>query len=387
MLNFYPDVSHTTIGRWSDLNYVPEVTDLEYGMDFRHPRYRREVFLRFYEFHCKYHLHPGLVYLLMPFLYKKYNWDAEQRLWFAYLNGHTQNPLTSKIIFNHFPDLSTLDISALTTWFNAEWKRLAFDMDRVKNKRNFIKAVTEYKHHCKDSQEEYFSTFMGTSDPYQNFRKAWEEVRKNFYSFGRLSSFSYLEYLRAMRFNIDCDQLFLDDMSGSKSHRNGLAKVLGRDDLDWHDSNTTRFDGKYTPEMLSWLEKEAAELLKEAKERMKDKPYFHDVSYFTLESTFCTYKSWYRPNRRYPNVYTDMLYNRIKKAESDWPENDFSEFWDARKENLPAHLLLEFNPTDIGVKAEKQNHFRETGCPVMMDEWDPVFKNRYNDRIYGRVND
>jgi hypothetical protein len=35
-------------------------------------------------------------------------------------------------------------------------------------------------------------------------------------------------------------------MKGSQSHRNGLAKVLGRDDLDWHDSNPTGFDGKYT---------------------------------------------------------------------------------------------------------------------------------------------
>ena len=173
----------------------------------------------------------------------------------------------------------------------------------------------------------------------------------------RLASFSYLEYLRIMRVNLDCDQLFLDDMSGSKSHRNGLAKVLGRDDLDWHDSNPTEFAGKYTPEMLALLNKDAALLLDEASQRVAGKPCAYDVSYFTLESTFCTYKSWHRPNRRYPGVYLDMFHDRIKKAEATWPEEDFGLFWDARKTYLPAHLRLEDNAHDVGVKPEKQNHY------------------------------
>lgn len=95
-------------------------------------------------------------------------------------------------------------------------------------------------------------------------------------------------------------------MQGSKSHRNGLAIVLGRDDLDWHDSNPG-FNGEYTPELLSWLKLEGARLLAEAKQSAQDKPYFYEVSYFTLESALCTYKSWHRPNRRYPNVYADIF--------------------------------------------------------------------------------
>ena len=34
-------------------------------------------------------------------------------------------------------------------------------------------------------------------------------------------------------------------------------------------------------------------------------------------------------------------------------------FWDARKTYLPAHLRLEDNPADVGVKPEKQNHYRQ----------------------------
>ena len=91
----------------------------------------------------------------------------------------------------------------------------------------------------------------------------------------------------------------------------------------------------------------------------------------------CTYKSWHRPNRRYPGVYLDMFHDRIKKAETTWPEEDFGLFWDARKTYLPAHLRLEDNPHDVGVKPEKQNHYRLTGQVIAMDcDW-PCFRNDY----------
>jgi hypothetical protein len=378
-------VNRTTEGASPDIDHRSNAerssVELSYGQDFRKKGYRREVFLRFYEFHLKYATHPGCIYFVFPFLFKKYGWDVEQRLWFAFINGNTQNPLTSKIIFDEFPHFASLDLKRLDAWFNTNWPVLAFDTDRRHHKKEFIKAVTGYKKLCGDSQAEYFATFMGGDDPHANFRLAWKEVRDKFYSFGRLSAFSYLEYVRIMRVGkIDCDQLFLDDMQGSKSHRNGLAIVLGRDDLDWHDSNPG-FKGEYTPETLEWLKKEGAALLAEAKQRAVGKPWAYDVSYFTLESALCTYKSWHRPNRRYPNVYADMFHDRIKKAESHWPGRDFSEFWAARREYLPEHLRLEDNPADVGVKPIKQNHYRETGQVVMMSEEWPCFKNDYNDKV------
>ncbi len=118
----------------------------------------------------------------------------------------------------------------------------------------------------------------------------------------------------------------------------------------------------------------------ETSRRVHGKPYAYDVSYFTLESTFCTYKSWHRPNRRYPGVYLDMFHDRIKKAEATWPEEDFGLFWDARKTYLPAHLLLEDNPDDVGSKPKKkkQNHYRLTGQVIAMDlDW-PCFRNDYH---------
>ena len=329
-------------------------TDLKYGMDFRKPEYRREVFLRFYQFHTEFKLHPGLVYLLIPYLSKRLNWTREQVLWFCFINGNTQHPPTSWLIFKRFPDFATLDTAALIEFFNNEWARLEFDTDRRHQKRDFPRAIECYKDLCGDSQEEYFAGFINGSDQEQNFRSAWATVRRDFYGFGRLSAFSYLEYLRIARLPLVCDQLFLSDTNGSKSHRNGLCKVLGRDDWEWTDENPV----KYTPEMIAYLEDEGAKLLAEAQSR------FSEANYFTLESALCAYKNWFR-GRRYPGIYADMFYERVTKAERRWPEEDFGMFWDAYR-TLPTYVQSE-----TGVSKEKQARFRDTGQVIAMGNvWD-----------------
>jgi hypothetical protein len=373
-LSYKTSAAVTELGRYCDLEGIKEVQDLEYGMDFRRPEYRREVFLRFYEEHLRLRAHPGCIYFLMPFLYKKYKWTTEQRLWYAFINGNTQNPVTSKLIFDRFPDYTSL--SGISTWFNENYAKLVFDQDRRHHKKSFIKAIESYRECCGVDQGSYFGDLTDSTDEGHNFRNVWQEVSRRFYSFGRLTTFSYLEYLRVMKLRLDCDQLFLEDMSGSKSHRNGLSKVLGRDDWDWHQSNQS-FTGKYTPLMLSFLKNEGEILLEEAKARFKGEDFYRDVSYFTLESTFCTFKSWFRPNRRYAGVYLDMLFDRINKVQELWPDEDLSDFWEARKQYIPSHYLRENNPNDPGVKGVKQNHFRNTGQVIMLDYRWPCFQNSF----------
>ncbi len=392
-------VDHTTPGRYSDLvcgRCSNEVQDLEPGMDFRRPEYRREVFMRFYEFCLKHRVHAGasLPYMTFPFLRKELGWTREEMLWFVFINGNTQHPLTSWLIFKRFPDFTNLDLSALDVWYNKEWPRLEFDTDRRHQKRDFIKSVTQYKRLVElagGDQKTFFASqvdLAASDDPLDKFKVIWKLVRDDFYSFGRMSTYSYLEYLRIAGLEIEPHTLFLEDISGSKSLRNGLAKVLGRDDLDWGGpDNPTGFDGKYTPQMMEWLQREGAVILKEAKERFKGREFERDVTYFTLESEFCTYKGWHRPNRRYPGVYADMFYNRIKKVEQRWPEEDFSLFWKMRKAALPEYLQLEDNPQDPGLNPIKQNHYRETGQVIMIDGNDNVFwQNDFQKRYYGSYN-
>jgi len=70
----------TQLRRYCQLHGIHEVSDLEIGMDFRLPQYRREVFLRFYEFHLKYRAHAGAVYYVFPYLFEKLKMTDEQRI-------------------------------------------------------------------------------------------------------------------------------------------------------------------------------------------------------------------------------------------------------------------------------------------------------------------
>jgi len=377
------------IGRYCELQGLKEEQDLGYGQDFRLPQYRREVFLRFYEFSLKYLSYPGGVYYLLPYLRDHLGMDKEQALWFAYINGNTQHPPTSYIIWKSFPSIQDTSKERLSDWFYENKQRLGWDTDRRHHKYLFPDCVKNYTLNLAGrSQVEYFGELApppyNKNMEYENYHRLWDKVRGDFYSFGRLSTFSYLEYLRILGIPIDCDDLLLEDKDGSRSHRNGLCKVLGRDDLDWHSSNPD-FDGRYTKKQISWLTEEAHTLLEEAKGRFFTRRFNYDVSYFTLESTLCCYKSWYRPNRRYPNCYNDMMWKRLKDTEEAWPEEDFSLFWDARRDALPAHLRLEDNPGDVGLKPEKQNHFRNTGQVIMMGEEWPCFRNDYNDKVKAAV--
>lgn len=374
--------SPSSIGRWCELNNVEELSTLSEGLDFRLPKYRRKVFLDFYGFHLKYRAHPGCVYFYFPFLKKEFNLDTEQLFWLAFLNGNTQHLITSWMIFEKFPHIPN-DLTELEKWFNENFTKLGWDLDRRHHKAKLIASIKSYKENLNGrSQEEYFNSFKG-NNPYERFDSVWDQVINRFFSFGRLSTFSYLEYLRIIGLDIDCSQLFLEDLDGSKSHRNGLAKVLGRDDLDWH--KTLTFDGKYGAGQIDWLKKEASILLDDAKQRFKGTDFENDVSYFTLESALCTYKSWHRKNRRYPSVYLDMFYDRIQKAQKAYPNYNLSPFWRGRKEYLPNYLLLENKPLDPGLKPVKQNHYRETGEVIMMSKDYPYYKNSFDDSIFSVI--
>ncbi len=356
-----------------------EITELSNGLDFRLPEYRREVFHRFYEFHLENRSHPGCVYYAIPWLINRFNLDQEQKLWLAFLNGNTQNIVTTWLIFERFNTISAAVTPAATSWFHENYLSLAWDTDRRYHKKAFLDSVKCYSELVGTSQLVFFESLYGNREE-DTFRRVWDKVRSSFYTFGRLSTFSYLEYLRIVGLPILCDDLFLTDMSGSKSHRNGLAKVLGRDDLDWHKSSG--FEGDYAPGQLAWLGSEAELLLSEAKRRtvtnLDVDP--RDVNYFTLESALCTYKSWHRPRRRYPNCYNDMFHDRIKKAETAWGVLPL--FWGIREDCVAHHLRLENNPNDPGLIPEKQDHYRLTGQPIMMSRRWSEFDNSFDQRCW-----
>ena len=219
--------------------------------DYRLNKNRREVFLDFYEYHLKYRAHPGAVYYTFPYIFEKLNMNTEQKLWFVFINGCSQNVVTTYALYKKFPDLKKLELKKFSEYFREHYDKLGWDTDRRYVKNKLEKCIESYIENLDGkTQEEFFNNIGNTKDKYSNFKPIWNKVINDFAYFGRLAGI-----------NLDCNDLFLEDITGSKSHRNALCKVLGRDDLDWTKENHV----VYNKDTIDWLKDEGEQLLKEAK--------------------------------------------------------------------------------------------------------------------------
>lgn len=307
----------------------------------------------------EYGTHPGLVYLYMPKLAEYFGWDMEQKLWFAFLNGMTQNPITSLRIFERFPEIPRIkeEFKVFKDWFDAEWANLSFDVDRRHGKRDTAMAVYSYSQLMQEygSQEKLLTG---------SFSELWTRVTEGYYSFGRLSSFSYLEYVRIMGAGAECDNLFWDDKEGSKSHRNGMLFLMGQDSLVWDKRQPDSFGGKYNfVKMVPWLNQQANTYLKKYN---ASTPHEH-AGYFTFESQCCAFKNGFF-KRRYPGVYSDMALDRIKWYDTRGFGKLTQVFKDIRFSCLPDWLREECEkPTTL--RERKAKLFADTGIPFRAEHF------------------
>lgn len=356
------------------------MAELPPGADLRLPEHRREVFLRFYRWSVRYRSFPGGVHYVLPYLAQELKLDLEQRYWLAWLNANTQNPVTSLLLLDAAPRMQDHE-KAIAFW-RTHYRMLDWDTDRRYHKARFEDAVRGYVKavdcSCATPQHRYFRRGYEW--------RAWWEAAYALPTMGRLSTWSYLEYLRILLGPAavpDADTLLLEDIPGSRSHRNGLALVLGQERALVVDKQLGRpgvTDAVYTPEVLEYLGEEAHRLYVEAQRTGPDGA----ADRLSFESALCTYKSWHKPNRRYPGVYNDMLYNRLTSAENRWGRR-FGLIWEARQTALPPRLRLEDRPYDPGVHPAKQNWYRLTGeviamqpdWPEMGDGFEAMVQNKH----------
>ena len=333
-----------------------QTAELAFDVDHRTKENRYAYFDKLYRLNLEYGIMPGLVYLYMPELARRYGWDAEQRLWFAFLNGLTQNPITSLQLFDRLPVVppASAGLNSFTEWFNTHWDTLQFDTDRRYQKRDTVQAIKTY---AALVEQHGSQVDMLTGKSYEDL---WKLVREGYYSFGRLSSFSYLEYVHLNGFGADCDNMLFEDKSGSKSHRNGILFLLGFDHLVWDKRADNGFEGKYEnfKTMCSWLNEQADDFLIGFSEAHPDTP---NVSRYTLESNLCTFKNHFF-GRRYPGVYADMAWERILWAD-ERGQSAFTEvFKDMRSQLLPTWLRAECESEPLSIKS-KAAMFPDTGLP------------------------
>lgn len=319
-------------------------------LDYREPVNRRKYFSALYSLNLEHKVHPGLVYLYIPELRKKFKWSEEETLWFATINGHTQNPITSLRIFNKIPTLPKTDNewSNFQEWFDSDWVNLSYDADRRKQKKDTIKGLKSYVQLVDTGTQK--NLWVN-----KTYEQCWETAN-SIYSFGRLSTFSYLEYVRIVCNSPDCTTLMFDDFAGSRSHRNGMLFLLGIDNHVFDKRQMNGHNGKYVDfkGMCNMLELEAETFLSEFSERThKGK--------FTFESCLCQFKNGFF-GRRYPGVYADMGLDRI----SWYAERGFTElvqpFMEMREEKLPTWLREECESVVVPRK-DKAAKFKLTGIP------------------------
>lgn len=352
------------------------MAELTAGMDFRRVDIRQEVFLRFYEWSVKYRSFPGAVHYVLPHMAQALELDTEGRYWLAWLNANTQNPVTSLLLLQAAP--RPRDWRAALDFWRANYRSLDWDTDRRYHKARFEDALTGYASatdcSCSLPQHKYFREGGGDWT-------GWWERAKALPTMGRLSTWSYLEYLRILLgpgVVPDADTLMLEDVQGSRSHRNGVCLVQGAEEwiVDKQLGSSFTTDEIYKdPLRMQMITRWGEALFAKAQQRIGA-----EANLLSLESALCTFKSWHKPNRRYPGVYNDMLYNRLVSAENRWGRR-FGIIWDARRVSLPERLLLEKQPYDPGLSPVKQNWYLQTGQVLNMTEDWPCFQNDFERKV------
>lgn len=304
-----------------------------------------------------------MVYSMLPAIADHFDLDADGRAWLAWLNGNTQNVVTSMLLLEAAPEPWAW--KQAVDFFNEHFKALEFDTDRRHQKAKFAVATEQWVARLMDEAET-----PATVWDFEDGKTAFQYAMSQPYM-GRISAWSYMEFVRVLLGpNIvpDVDSWYLAE-SSSRSHRNALCLLSGYDDAWGWDREQSEIP--FMLDLLPSLHDLAEDLLQEADGRNaqivgmdpESGPEFDHhplVARLTLESALCTYKSWHKPDRRYPNVYADMMYQRIKKAEARMGRS-LDLLWEIRQHTLPVALRLEDNPGDPGLSAVKQNWYRETG--------------------------
>lgn len=285
-------------------------------------------------------------YPALNYLADRFELNAEQRYWIAWLYACCYCVPTVYYIYNEFPDYENVDTRRLEQWWRNNKHKTLFQTDRakVKNFNKIVDMYESYRSYVSDSQQLCFESMI-TSNPRESYDKIYKFAEQFFY-FGRYSLFLYLESLYNLTgLPIQVTGLNLVE---AKSSRNGLCYALGVNDLIIYKDEKTLSKKDY-----EFLTEELDKLVYELAEENKNLP----ITYWNIETSLCAYKKLYW-NTRYLGYYIDRLQEEIIKMEHLVPEGvDWSIMWDFRKEYFNRKDLGELNGWN-GIRSQMMGHYK-----------------------------
>lgn len=268
------------------------------------------------------------------YFFDRFEYNIEQRLWLCWIYGTTYHWPTAYVIWNEFPDMELVGVDRLKDWNDRNYKRLRYQTDTKWNKGHLPDQFLSYKQWVGGkTQREKFAEYLKDT-PVQNFSNLWDVCKSEFYKFGRYSTWFYLQVLKqCCKLPIESETLFLEDHSGSRSHRNGLCYALGKE--EWIDKKLNKAE-------INYLVVGAKELLEETKTRYPE--YASKIDYFAMETCLCSFKKLFRKSRgRYLGYYLDRQAEEIIKVENDgWTGINWLPLWQAREETVDKKYLTNF---------------------------------------------
>lgn len=320
---------------------------IQTNIDYRKKDNRKEAFIRWFAWSLRYKdCDPAL--WMMKYMFDRYEFNIEQRLWVCWLYGTTYYAPTSWVIWNEFPDFELVGEKRLEEWNNINYKRLRYQTDTKYNKGHLPKQFSSYyewvhTNNPDGTQRAKFEKIMrSTNDP---FKALWGEISGSLYKFGRYSTWFYMQALKQCAdIQTEPPDLVLRDDKGSKSHRTGLLYALGLEELAGQ---------KLDDSQVQMLELEAGSILSETNSRFGTKGDFYD-----METCLCSFKKIFRErDGRYLGYYLDRQAEEISRVQNDgWTGVNWDVYWQARRETI--HPML---AASRKIKKDKFSDFLKKG--------------------------
>ena len=323
-------------------------------IDYRQKKHRKDAFITWFAWSIAYKDCDTAIWL-SNYINDRYEHNIEQRYWFAWLYGNTYHLPAAWVIMNEYPDYELTGLERLTAWNATNYKRLRYQTDTKWNKGHLPAMYLSYRAFIGNATQHGRFSQLYQDNEESTFQAFWNVINKNWYKFGRYSTWFYLQQLKqTCNVPINPTSLMLDDYSGSRSHRNGLLLALGMDE---------HVDGKLSATQYRWLEGAARSILDEA--RAKYPQYAHEMDMFAIETCLCSYKKLFRHNNgRYLGYYLDRQAVEIMQCERDgWHGIDWDVMWQARSERLDARLV-----DSKSIRTDYYNVFLDTGV-LLRSDW------------------